>query len=406
MRVLHLPIEPYPNRYTADWIGDFEGAFKQEGVECRTILGDRLGSEIAVGNVLDACGTNYWKATQIAKLMAMFNSGEVQDGDVVFAADLWFPGLEAIPYTASLVGLKVPVTGVFHAGTYDTADFTYRAGMAPWGQHLEKAWIDIAETVFMGSQFHVELIRQARGGEPGKYVVTGLPLNVSAMRETSGYGFVAKKDMVVFPHRLDPEKQLGVFLELAREVSKRRDGVTFMICSPRVPSKEDLLLVEEADRDMRGGCSIKIRWGLTRKEYFRVLAESKVVFSSALQETFGYAVAEAVALGCHPVVPDRLSYATMYPENYRYKGRALVTPDKRNVEGQALTMPTQDAAKERALVEFSHGAVEGQALVELAEATEKCIAGLLHPEPPFASVEPYEGAACRMVQELVRRYGS
>ena len=57
---------------------------------------------------------------------------------------------------------------------------------------------------------------------------------------------------------------------------------------------------------------------LSKEKYFDLLAKSKVVFSSALQENFGYGVLEAVALGCTPVVPNSLSYVEMYPRCFRY----------------------------------------------------------------------------------------
>jgi glycosyltransferase involved in cell wall biosynthesis len=54
----------------------------------------------------------------------------------------------------------------------------------------------------------------------------------------------------------------------------------------------------------------------TRDAYWTTLASCDVVLSTAIQENFGLAVAEAIAAGCTPLVPDRLSYPELIPEPY------------------------------------------------------------------------------------------
>jgi glycosyltransferase involved in cell wall biosynthesis len=51
-------------------------------------------------------------------------------------------------------------------------------------------------------------------------------------------------------------------------------------------------------------------------DYRRHLLEADVVVSTALHEFFGVAVVEAVAAGCLPVLPDRLSYPTLIPPDW------------------------------------------------------------------------------------------
>ncbi len=54
-----------------------------------------------------------------------------------------------------------------------------------------------------------------------------------------------------------------------------------------------------------------------RDDYWRRLASCDIVVSTAIQENFGLAVAEAIAAGCHPLLPDRLSYPELIPETER-----------------------------------------------------------------------------------------
>lgn len=61
----------------------------------------------------------------------------------------------------------------------------------------------------------------------------------------------------------------------------------------------------------------------SKKEYFGWLKKADIVVSTALHEFFGISVMEAVAAGCIPVVPDRLSYPELYPQYFRYQDGEL-----------------------------------------------------------------------------------
>lgn len=53
-----------------------------------------------------------------------------------------------------------------------------------------------------------------------------------------------------------------------------------------------------------------LRWGYqeSREEYWEALGEADIFVSTANHEFFGLAAAEAMAVGLHPVFPDRLAY--------------------------------------------------------------------------------------------------
>jgi glycosyltransferase involved in cell wall biosynthesis len=61
-----------------------------------------------------------------------------------------------------------------------------------------------------------------------------------------------------------------------------------------------------------------VRYGYepSRTRYNRWLALGSVVVSTAIQENFGISVMEAIAAGCHPVLPNRLSYPELIPEQF------------------------------------------------------------------------------------------
>ncbi|RKZ30741.1 DUF3524 domain-containing protein [bacterium] len=89
-------------------------------------------------------------------------------------------------------------------------------------------------------------------------------------------------------------------------------------------------------------------WGFleTRENYLELLAGCDVVVSTAIHEFFGIAIAEAVAAGCFPLVPNRLAYPERYPKMFLYNsdddlekrlGDMMKDPDwTRRIDARAL----------------------------------------------------------------------
>ncbi|MBI9105470.1 MAG: DUF3524 domain-containing protein [Spirochaetales bacterium] len=63
-----------------------------------------------------------------------------------------------------------------------------------------------------------------------------------------------------------------------------------------------------------------------KSEYFSWLKKSDIAVSTSIQENFGISVVEAAWAGCHPLLPDRLSYPELVPNEHRdrilYSGRS------------------------------------------------------------------------------------
>jgi hypothetical protein len=96
-----------------------------------------------------------------------------------------------------------------------------------------------------------------------------------------------KRDLILFPHRIAPEKQVEIF----RDLKEHLPQYEFIVCQDQQ---------------------------LTKNEYHNLLGESKIVFSASLQETLGIGCYEGALLGAIPMVPDRLSYTEMYYEGFKY----------------------------------------------------------------------------------------
>jgi hypothetical protein len=101
------------------------------------------------------------------------------------------------------------------------------------------------------------------------------------------YKNMPKKDLILFPHRLAPEKQVNIF----RDLKSLLPQYEFIICQEH---------------------------GLTKNEYHNLLGQAKIVFSANLQETLGISCYEGCVLNAIPMVPDRLSYTEMYFDTFKY----------------------------------------------------------------------------------------
>jgi len=82
----------------------------------------------------------------------------------------------------------------------------------------------------------------------------------------------------------------------------------------------------------------------SRADYWRILAWADVVVSTARQEYFGLAVAEAIWAGCRPLVPKALVYPELYPAEFCYplgglaQALAPMLTDPQAVRGQGYRL--------------------------------------------------------------------
>lgn len=288
MKIYNIPIESLKERYSAQWNRWFPAEFNRLGVEYETIEGDRIDDGISVGSFLDVYDTNYYKLSQLRTIVRKIKEGEITDSDILFFHDIWFPGLESLQYIRQGAGKRFKIYGILHAGTYDPYDYLSKCGMGSWGKKVEEAWFSFVDGIFVATRFHRDLLVAQRDIDSEKIHITGLPIygnEIAAPALDSVY----KEDIVVFPHRLDSEKNPQMFDELADRL--KNTGWKF------IKTKEV--------------CK-------TKTEYYRLLSKAKIAVSFADQETWGIAQQESLFCGCIPVVPNRLSYREMYYSCFLY----------------------------------------------------------------------------------------
>jgi glycosyltransferase involved in cell wall biosynthesis len=206
---------------------------------------------------------------------------------------------------SELLGIPVVTHGLWHAGSYDPQDFLGRlVGKKKWVRHAEKSFFHAFDHNYFATDFHIKmfvdnLLEDGFKSEnpwydldfedyltSGKIVRTGWPMEY--MEDTLvQYQNMTKRDLILFPHRIAPEKQVEIF----RDLKEHLPQYEFVVCQDQQ---------------------------LTKNEYHNLLGEAKLVFSANLQETLGISCYEGAVVDAIPMVPDRLSYTEMYYNTFKY----------------------------------------------------------------------------------------
>ena len=291
-----VDIEAVDTRYTKQWKEYLPKQLQQAtNSEVIVISGGETPQATTPGAFLNFGGTNVYKSKQLEKIGEMFCNGQVKDGDYFLYTDAWNPTVIQLKYMAELLGVDIRIGGLWHAGSYDPQDFLGRLiGDKPWVRNAERSMFDCYDNNFFASEFHIEMFAQALLGtadvdflmSEGKIQRVGWPMEYLA-DSLEQYKGMPKKDLILFPHRIAPEKQIEIFRDLKEQLPQYE----FVVCQ---------------DQE------------LTKNEYHNLLGQAKIVFSANLQETLGISWYEGALVGALPMMPDRLSYSEMAVPEFKY----------------------------------------------------------------------------------------
>ena len=296
--VFLIDLEAVETRYTAQWKDHVPRLLRKAGHHVQIISGPTdIPSATTPGAFLNFGGTNIYKSAQVEQMGRLFCAGSVAPNDHFVFTDAWHPGIINLKYMSELLQIPVTIHALWHAGSYDPHDFLGRLiGDAPWVRHAEKSFFHAIDHNYFATQFHITMFLENLFGETRdsrqdylptrKIIRSGWPMEYmdDLLVEYKG---MAKRDLIVFPHRIAPEKQVDIFRDLKEQLPEYE----FIVCQ---------------DQE------------LTKNEYHNLLGEAKMVFSCSLQETLGIGCYEGAIVDAMPIVPDRLSYTEMYDGLWKY----------------------------------------------------------------------------------------
>lgn len=304
MTIYIVDIEAVDTRYTKQWKDYLPKQLRHAtNNEVVVISGGETPQATTPGAFLNFGGTNVYKSKQLETIGEMFCKGEIKDGDYFLYTDAWNPTVIQLRYMAELLGVNIRIGGLWHAGSYDPHDFLGRLiGDKPWVRLAEQSMYYTYDDNFFATDFHIEMfvrtqfgldnpwieeqVEEALNGEEERISRVGWPMEY-LKNSLDSYKGMQKRDLILFPHRIAPEKQVEIFRDLKEQLPEYE----FVVCQEQT---------------------------LTKNEYHNLLGEAKMVFSANLQETLGISWYEGALVDTIPMVPDRLSYSEMSVPEFLY----------------------------------------------------------------------------------------
>lgn len=296
MTIVIMSLEPLESRYTKQWHVGIKEQLEKRGGTVIQIDGDTNSGKPTEGAFLDFFSTNLWKNEQVNKLLRLTQEGVIGKGDHILFTDAWNPTILETKYVNDLMQMNWTLHGIWHAGSYDPADFLGRLITDKrWVRSTEQAIFWALDKSYYATEFHIDLFTQSllsmgdqmRANVEARIIRSGQPHEKLLEVLTPFVDKFEKENLILFPHRIAPEKQPEIFRDLAASLPQYE----FVICQEKSLSKD---------------------------EYHTLLAKSKIVFSASQQETLGIGAIEAVKLKSIPMLPDRLSYSEMYESEFLY----------------------------------------------------------------------------------------
>ncbi|MEX2401536.1 MAG: DUF3524 domain-containing protein [Rhodothermales bacterium] len=161
---------------------------------------------------------------------------------------------------------------------------------------------------------HLKTVREIRK----KSIVLHLGMDLEAHDQYAGeypapdWGPSTKSPIVLWNQRWEYDKNPEAFFRVMNRLDDSGRKFRLILAGEHFeqqPREFEQAFERYADRIIHYGYAEDF------EEYSRLLHRSHLVVSTSIHEFFGIAIMEAVYCGCHPLLPNRLSYPELIPES-------------------------------------------------------------------------------------------
>jgi hypothetical protein len=186
-------------------------------------------------------------------------------------------------------------------------------------QNLESQALKEIDQLFLGSSaFSSFLTSKVINLDINKINILGIPIFIppyylgKTHSEVKAFQIQKNKDLIIWNHRLQKQKNPWVLFALDQVVKER-----IAVCTPEALSAA--YSVEMKHHELTFNKIVRDN-GKKRGEYLDCLKKSSFVLSFAEHETWGNSMIEAIMQGAVPIAPDGelCAYKDLYPKQFLY----------------------------------------------------------------------------------------
>lgn len=160
---------------------------------------------------------------------------------------------------------------------------------------------------------HLNTVQQIRA----KSSVLHLGMNLDGHDEYRGaykpheWGPAMEPPIVLWNQRWEYDKNPGAFFGLMNRLDDAGHAFRLILAGEHFEEQP-----KEFEKAFERYASRILHYGYAEDfdEYSRLLHRADLVVSTSIHEFFGIAILEAIYCGCHPLLPNRLSYPELIPE--------------------------------------------------------------------------------------------
>jgi len=269
MRIIFVPQYPTPMRYNEWWFWKFPKEFEKAGLDFH-ILGEQKIREMHMRRGTMSMFSPIHSAIEFECVQIdEYINLELKDDDVLFLADISFPGL----FTNVLYHKKPKRCFAFcHATSLNRMDYFESVRFSKFP--VESAHSLMFDVVFVGSEYH-----ELKLCWPNTLTVR-LPYP---------------------PLKTFREKKSILTISASRPTAQKVD----LDLECRI---EEILNYPIIRQDHNN-------W----EDYYKFLSKSRVLIITSFEDTFGYQIVDAVMNNCIPLAPLRCAYPEILPRAYLYE---------------------------------------------------------------------------------------
>lgn len=250
---------------------------------------------------------NFDEWMQIVSLDAE-NIQKIKSGDTVIFLDFWNPFIQNVFIHCKLNKINAKLIGWFHGSTFLESDLLTKIleDYLNKIRAMEISWFEALDQIWCASDYFTL-------GVPEKYKHKIIKVPEPFIAKDFGIERTDSSKLIdiIYPFRLDSDKiDIDILIEVIASMIIKYNFCDILITTPSEVPEDYKFLTEYP--------GVRFKEHITGNEHLETLSEAKVIFSTAMQEGWGYTVLKAVASGCIPLLPNRAVYPELYAPKYIY----------------------------------------------------------------------------------------